>query len=523
MTIGPTTLAGAVGLKIYNRQQEPATSLLPQRIAVIGSYNPAKTLVVDEVPVLILNEGDAGNRFGYGWPLHRLIKAVFEENGGCRVYAVPQTEVGTAAAGELAFTGTATSAGVLYVRAGNDLVAQLAVSIGDTAAIVGAALETLINAYTEAMITASDATGTITINSKAKTTWGNGIALTVNEYDDGSANSPEPMPTGISVAITDMASGATLPDIDDALDALGTGDEKNYLGITKIVHSYGLDQTTMTKVSTWNGLGNQAVGLFEDTITKPVTTWYADVTAANLSTLVTLGGTNKSCRDQIILGVPTSNSHPCILAAWACGVAANRNITHAERSYRGLILSRAHVGTPGSDRWTKDHANRQTAVESGIATTIVKNGVVTLADVVTTYHPDDVVVSSNGYRKAEHISITQNILNSLRTTFESDSWQGMTLVLNKENVTNITSRATTRDLSDIRAELIALAKNWAATAWLFDASYTIDAIKAGTAVSLREAGNGIDFNLPLIYSGSIDVIDGTVEFDVALTVFLNAA
>jgi len=513
MTISDSTLAGVVGLKIYNKQLIPTTDLLSQKIGVIGTYDPAKTSVVDEVALPIYNEADAGNRFGYGWPLHEAIKAVFEENGGCEVYAIPQTEVGTAAGGDITFAGAATAAGTVYVRVANVLVASIPVAIGVAAAAIGPLVETAVNAYRDTMVTTSAVGAIVTVNSKAKTTWGNDIVMTVNEYED--------LPAGVTVVVTQLTSGATLPDIDDALAALGTGDEKNSIGLTKIVHTYGLDATTISKVSVYNGIGNVAQGLYEDVVTKPFDCFYADTTSNGLTAIRAIGDANKSDRTSVILSVPTSNSHPGVIAGWTCGACANINTVRAEQDYRGVQLSRCHVGSVGVNRWTADHANRDLAVKSGISTSQYLNGVITLKDMVTTYHPDDVSVSSNGYRRARDISITQNVLASMRSEFEDQKWQGITLVADKANVTNSSSRAKVRDLSDVRASLIALVVSWGQRAWLFDPQYTIDAIAAGSVVSLRSGGNGVNFNMPLIYSATFDIVDGTVEFDVALTAVLG--
>lgn len=513
MTISDSTLAGAVGLKFYNKQFVPTSEILEQVIAVVGTYNPAKTEVVDEVPIPIYNEADAGNRFDFGWPLHRLIKAVFEENGGCAVYAIPQTEVGTAATGSITFSGTATAAGTIYIREAGVLIASVPVAVNDAAAAIGPLVDAAMDLYRDAMTTPTAAGAAVTVDSKAKTTWGNGISITVNEFED--------MPAGITAVVVDLASGATLPDIDDALAGLGSGDEKNSIGITKMVTSYGYDADTISKISVYNGLGNIAQGLYEDVITKPFVCFHADVTADGLTAIRAIGDANKSDRTNIILGAPTSNSHPDILAAWACGACANINIVRAEQDYRGIPLSRAHVGTTDSDRWTGTHANRELAVQSGIGTTRYKNGVLVLEDVCTMYHPDDISDGSNGFRRARDLSITQNLMNSLRSEFEGQSWQGITLVSDKSNVTNTASRAKVRDLSDVRSALIALVKSWGSRAWLFDPQHTIDAIAAGTVVSLRPGGNGINFNMPLIYSATFDIVDGTVEFDIALTIFLQ--
>ena len=103
---------------------------------------------------------------------------------------------GSASAGDLVFTGTATAAGSFTVRIGEyDNDATVTVAIGDTAADVMTALETAINAIANVQVTAAY-TSSIALTANWDGAIGNDIPIMV----EGSA-------TGLSYTITAMAGG----------------------------------------------------------------------------------------------------------------------------------------------------------------------------------------------------------------------------------------------------------------------------------------------------------------------------
>ena len=53
MPLNATSLAAAVGVAVKNVQFQPAAENVPRKILIIGTFDPLKTLVVDEVPVLV--------------------------------------------------------------------------------------------------------------------------------------------------------------------------------------------------------------------------------------------------------------------------------------------------------------------------------------------------------------------------------------------------------------------------------------------------------------------------------------
>jgi hypothetical protein len=168
-------------------------------------------------------------------------------------------------------------------------------------------------------------------------------------------------------------------------------------------------------------------------------------------------------------------------------------------------------------RWTDTYDNRDSAVKAGISPTIADTGfTVRLQNVLTFYHPTSVPVGSNGYRSMRNISIVQNILNSVKSNFAQEKWQGISIVADVNKVSNSLSKDKARSSSSVITDLVALADAFASRAWLYDASFT----KENLTVSIRTGGIGFDSVMPVVLSGEGGILDTRVDFDTALTVFL---
>lgn len=520
MVISANLLAHAVGMEIYNQRQSISGSVRETAICVVGSYDPAITSVVDNVPIQILSDADAGNRFGYGFMLSAMIRKVYETCGGRPIWAIPQPEDGAAvqATGTITFANACTKAGTFYIRVADELVAEVAVAIGDLHTDVSALVDAAINDYRESLVTSGDVAGVLTLTAKSGGTWGNDISITVNSKTGES----DKLPGGTTAVVVAMAGGATDPDLTDAITALGVGDNRNYINCTDFLHGYDRSAANITEVATYVGLGNEALGLYEDIIGKPFRTWYGDVQSgsAGLTAVRAIGDAHKTDRTSHLICAPTSDSHNAIIAACAAGNAARiANVTPAV-DYDGVIMQGIDPGA-ATDRWTDETSNRDLAIKSGCATTIAEDGVLKLKEVVTMYHPADVVQSSNGYRRSADLPITWNILNDLFLEFRSDYWRSKIIVADKADVYNITQIANVRDINDVHASLFALADYWGSLGYLFDKQYTKDYIASGNAVSLRPGGDGFDFNLRAIYRALTSIIKGAVYFDINISVITS--
>lgn len=514
MALNQTSLAAAVGASVENVQFQSEALNLARKILVLATYDPAKTAVVPEVAVQVLSPEDAGSQFGFGFMAHRLVAQAFLGGQGTPVYVMPQEEevAAVAAAGEIDFVGsTSTAAGTIYLRIAHDSVPvtiPAAAAAGDVATAVAAA----ISADKELPVTATAALTVVTITAKSKGPWGNDISIKILGT----------LPAGVAAAITAMTAGAGVPTVADALDATGTGDDANEAYYTDVVHGYGTDTTTLDAISTYVGAGNDAIGLYSKTCGRPFRCLTGDVVAgsAGLAALIVIADARLLDRANGIISVPGSASHPAEIAAQTISHMARINMDRVAQHYVGVPLIGIDTGAK-VDRWTNQYDNRNTAVISGVGPTRIQNGVVTLQNVVTFYRPDNVPVTSNGYRSMRNIGIVQNLLYNIRLNFEQAKWQGISIVADTSKVTNLTDRQKARDIDAVLDDLVALARSFESHAWIYESDFTISRLKVKGMVSIRAGGLGFDSILPVIFSGEGGILDTVVQFDTSLAVLLN--
>jgi len=132
------------------------------------------------------------------------------------------TEAGTAATGTLVFAGTATQAGTVRVYVRGDLI-EVAIAVGDTAAVVATAVEAAIDDQTDWPVTAGVVTSTVTVTAKNLGVRGNRIALRA-EIVDGSGITVTPPAAGY------LTGGATSDNPATAITA-AAGDEYYYYAL----------------------------------------------------------------------------------------------------------------------------------------------------------------------------------------------------------------------------------------------------------------------------------------------------
>jgi phage tail sheath gpL-like len=515
MTLQATSLAAAVGSTVKNVQFAPSANNVPRKILIIGTYDPSITTITDEVPAQIFSPEDAGDKYGFGFMIHRMAEQVFLGSNGVETWVVPQSEVGTAAAGEIDFAGsTGVEAGTLWLY-----IAGIAVAVTITDAMtvenIADAVVAAITADKKLPVTATKTAVTfeVVITAKSEGPWGNDITIRFN------IKAGEELPTGITAAITDMTSGATNPDIADALDGLGTGDDANAEFFTDMVHGYGQETATLDAISTYVGAGNDFVGLYDKLVGRPFRALTGDIAtgSAGLTALTALGDGRKLDRANGVIAAPGSANHPAEIAAQAIGYMAKINNDRAAQHYIGLVLTNIDPGD-AADRWTSDYDNRDIAVKAGVSPTKLQNGVLVMQNVVTFYHPDNVPVDSNGYRSMRNISILQNVMQNIRVNFEQEKWQGISIVEDVTKVSNTTDRQKARDVDAVIDDLTALARAFEGRAWIYTASFTIDQLKIAGAVEIRPGGLGFNNTFSIILSGEGGILDTVTSFDTSLAV-----
>lgn len=517
-TITATDQAFGTFAGVKNVPQRISANAKPRKVLIVGSGDPSKDFVEND-PVIVTSDNDVGAKTGFGFSLHRIAKYFYANSGGIETWIINQPEDGSAVAatGDITFVGTITTAGTIYLYIANELI-SFGVSVDDDATAIGDACEAAINAFVDCPLTASNTAGVVALTAKSKGTYGNFVDISFNLESD------QEFPAGLtSATVTDMSGGATDPDIQDALDALGTGDAQNEQDFTEIIYAYEASSTLLNKLSTWNGEGNTYVGNYSQVIGRPIRTLYADTTAGSggYSALIAIADGRKSDRTNGVVAVPGSISHPQEISAAALGQMTTISAINPAQNYLDVALRGIRPGAV-ADRWTDTYANRSTAVNKGISPTLVKSGAVVLQNVCTFFHPDDLPLANNSFLSQRNIALKQNVLYSTLQRFDVDKWKGISIVTDATRVADPTASQKVRDIQMVISEFSGLYRDWYNLSWLFDDGYSIQKLKESGNVSIRDSAfSGFDVRSQIIYSKEGGLFNVNIEDDVSIAVLAS--
>jgi phage tail sheath gpL-like len=204
-----------VYIEFDNTRAVAGTPAIEYKLLVLGQMLSTGTATEAE-PVRVLSEDHAVSLFGRGSMLAGMFGAAKLADRYLETWCIPLKDAGAgiAATGTIALTGSATAAGVLNCYIAGQRV-RASVPALATATEAATALADAINADLDLPVTASAAVGTVTLTARHKGESGNDIDIRFNYYTG------EVLPAGLTVAITNMASGAANPEIADAIAAFG--------------------------------------------------------------------------------------------------------------------------------------------------------------------------------------------------------------------------------------------------------------------------------------------------------------
>lgn len=160
------------------------------------------------LPTAVFSDKDAAKYFGPGSPAYLMAAIAVKNNSllDLTVLAVDEAPGSAAAQGRFLITGPATGPGLFRAFVGNNKI-EFAVATGDTETELAAQLDAAILALDNVLpATSTAALGAVTVDSKIKGEFGNGIRLAA-----------ECTAPGVAVAVTEMSGGLVDPDISDAL------------------------------------------------------------------------------------------------------------------------------------------------------------------------------------------------------------------------------------------------------------------------------------------------------------------
>lgn len=409
-----SAVARVVGIEtIFKNLRNGSLAILPQRIAIVGQGSTTAVYSTDKQQVTSATQ--AGNIFGYGSPIHLAVKQLLPVNGDgvgtipVTIYPLADHASGVASAGKITPTGSATTSGQFRVLVNNIRSEPFVIATGDTLAQASADIALAINSVLDMPVTATVATNEVTLTSKWKGISANDIYIQV----------VGPADLGMTFAITQPTGGLVNPSVSGALSKFGTVWE------TLVINC--LNATDTEAFNEYKDFGDGRWGAL---VRKPLVVFTGN-TDESVDTATTITDARKTDKVNVQLVSPGALDLPFAVAARQVAriaVVANENppCDYGSQQANGL--------TPGADGVQWQYNVRDQAVKKGSSTVEVRDGIVTISDVVTFYHPTGDEVPA--YRYVCDIVKLQNIIFNLDLIFATPEWDGAPLIPDDQPTVN---------------------------------------------------------------------------------------
>ena len=399
---------------------------------------------------ILTNAEDA--LFGAKSMLAGMIRAARAQNPVTRFDAIPLDDNGTGvpAAGNVTFTGTATASGSLTITIGSaeNYALTVAITSGDTADDVGTSLVAAITANTNIPVTASNASGVVTITASNDGTLGNFIGLS-------SAGTV----AGVTVAITALTSGANDPTLTGVFDVVGNNRYQGvvwpYFANTSEVRSF-LDGRFNVDNRVLDGSAfTSSVDTFANHLTR--------LNALNSQTLTDFVDENV---DETLYKAPAQFELPQVKAAQFAAIRALRLTDGAtigqfvlanngpSDAFGGPALaSKPYFNTPAPDLpltatgrgFTETEIEQLFAAGGSVIGNNVAGNAVIFGEVVTTYKNDAAGTADISFKFLNYVDTASNVreyyYNNLRSRFAQTRLTEGDVVRGRDQANALTIRA----------------------------------------------------------------------------------
>lgn len=366
-----------------------------QRALIIGQILSSGA-AAPNVPIISQGTQDAIVQGGAGSQLALMTQAYRNSDAFGELWYLPLSDAAgaVAATGTVTIAGAPTAVGVVSLYIGG-VKLSVAVSLTDTPTTIAANIVAAIAANPNLPVSAAAAAGVVTLTALNKGAAGNDIDLRLNYL--GSAGG-EATPSGITVTLVAMASGATSPTLTAALANLGSQ------AFDFIVCPYN-DTASLNALQAF--LNDQSGRWsWQEQV-------YGHIFAANRGTLAaqTTLGNGRNNQHESILGFYDSPNPNWIWAADFAGAAAVALRADPGRPLQTITLSTV-LPPPIASQFTL--SERNTLLFDGISTfTVQQGGVVALENVITTYQKNSFGQPDNSYLEVETLFLLMYVLRDL--------------------------------------------------------------------------------------------------------------
>lgn len=409
--IPPSYLARAVGVKTQFRNLSEAARLLPMRVNIVGQGVTGGVFSLDKRRVFSALE--VAQVFGFGSPLHLAAEQLLPANndgiGAIPLTIYPLDDGTTASAGDITPTGGPQTETQSYIVKINEIRSETIVIPKDTTAVAAVALLLAgINAIVGMPMLAADGTTKVDLTAKWKGVSGDDLFIEI-----------EGTVAGLTFAIVQPTGGAGNPDVQDALDQLGTDWDTLILNCLDIA-----DVTNLAKYST---VGE---GRWQPIKPKPFLTFTGN-NETDVATAVTVPDSRPTDRVNVQLVAPGSRNLPFVIAARELARIAKIANENPPVDY---ALQRADGLVPGADIDQWDDIERDFAFKSGSSTIEVIDSVINLSNTLTFYHPSG--DPTPAYQYAVDVIKVMNVVYNIRLIFENPEWAPAVLIPNGQSTSN---------------------------------------------------------------------------------------
>ena len=471
-------------------------SNLAQKIVILGEANTANQAGLSTDPVTGISTAEAGRLFGYGCPIHsmmRILKPISGDGvGGIPIIICPQISSGSATATvrEWAIAGTASASSTLNVivngRTGIDFKKyDVAIAKADTATVIATKIINAINGVTSAPCTANGAAHVVSFTSKWKGATSSELTIEFSSSTD----------VGISYTQTASTNGSGVVDISASLASFG--DDWN----TIVLNPYG--EVVFDVLEEFNGVadGINSTGRYSGLVKKPFVAFFGENIKSKTSLLaITNHADRVSQMTNALCPAPGSKNFKWeIAASYAYRMAVTaQNSPHLDVAYMTLpdIIAPANGGIGDMN----DYDNRDLLVKGGCSTVILKNGEYVIQDFVTTYHPEGEVVPHFNY--VRNLMVQWNLSHRFQEK-EEINLKGKTIIADDQTV----SVSGVVKTSDWKAIVYAYHDEVADLGLLLDPDFS----KENTQIAVGTVNhNRFDTRFPVKITGTVRISSTTM-------------
>lgn len=366
------------------------------RTLLIGQFLSSGSAVAG-TPYLVARTDDAKALFGIGSMLARAHLFSRPQDPIGEIWCIPLADdaAAVAATGTVTVAGSAFAAGSIPLYIAGQKV-SVGVALNDAAAAIATSIAAAVTAATDLPVTAAAVGAVVTFTAKWKGATGNDIMLA--DCFLGRAGG-ELLPTGITLTYAAMANGATNPSLAAAITAMGDI-EYDY-----IIHPYS-DTASLNLLQTEM---NDTVGRWS--YARQI---YGHVYTALRGTMGTLQSAGVARNDQhnSIAGFENDVPNPSweYAAAYGSRNAVFINVDPARPTQTGELTG-ILVARPGK-RFI--FTERQTLLNSGIATSYVGGGLARVERAITTYQKNAFNQADPSYLDSEVMHQNATVIRRLR-------------------------------------------------------------------------------------------------------------